>query len=143
VNLVRRRLLIGSAVVGMGGVAAAAIHDGELGSPPQTIRGAVAWQEGTADAPTGVSGSGFVFFTQTEVAFIESAVGRLIPNDEVGPGGVEANVPFFSGSTTRWQVRAGRPFFPRRSMAQGHAGTGISNPIQSRTTVSRCDGSDR
>jgi gluconate 2-dehydrogenase gamma chain len=95
VNLVRRRLLIGSAVVGLGGVAAAAIHDGELGGPPQTFRGAVPWQEGTADAPPGVSGSGYAFFTPQEVAFIEAAVGRLIPNDPVGPGAVEANVPFF------------------------------------------------
>jgi gluconate 2-dehydrogenase gamma chain len=94
VNLVRRRLLIGSAVVGVGG-AAAAIHDGELGAPPQTFRGAVPWQEGTADVPPGVSGSGYIFFTPAEAAFIEAAVRRLIPNDSVGPGGVEANVPFF------------------------------------------------
>jgi ABC-type dipeptide/oligopeptide/nickel transport system ATPase component len=95
VNLVRRRLLIGSAAVGIGGVAAAAIHDGELGGPMQTLRGSVPWQEGTADLPPGVSGSGYVFFTPTEATFIEAAVGRLIPNDPVGPGGVEANVPFF------------------------------------------------
>jgi gluconate 2-dehydrogenase gamma chain len=95
VNLVRRRLLLGGAVVGIGGVAAAAIHEGELGGPPQTFRGAVPWQEGTADAPPGVAGSEYVFFTPQEVAFIEAAVGRLIPNDPVGPGAVEANVPFF------------------------------------------------
>jgi gluconate 2-dehydrogenase gamma chain len=95
VNLVRRRLLLGGAVVGVGGVAAAVIHDGELGGPEQTFRGAVPWQEGTADVPPGVSGSGYLFFTPTEVAFIEAAVGRLIPNDSVGPGAVEANVPFF------------------------------------------------
>lgn len=95
VNLVRRRLMIGGAVVGIGGVAAAAIHDGELGGPSQTFRGAVPWQEGSADAPPGASGSGYGFFTPTEAAFIEAAVGRLIPNDSVGPGAVEANVPFF------------------------------------------------
>jgi gluconate 2-dehydrogenase gamma chain len=97
VNLVRRRLVIGSAAVGISGVAAAAvvIHDGELGAPPQTFRGSVPWQEGSADAPPGVSGSGYIFFSPTEVAFIEAAVGRLIPNDSVGPGAVEANVPFF------------------------------------------------
>jgi len=95
VNLVRRRLLIGSAVAGMAGAAAAAIHDGELGGPPQTFRGAVPWQEGTADAPPGVVGSGYAFFTPPEATFIVAAVGRLIPNDPVGPGAVEANVPFF------------------------------------------------
>ena len=91
----RRRFLIGSALAGIGGVAAAAIHDGELGAPAQTIRGAVPWQEGTADAPPGASGTGFVFFSSTEAAFIEAALARLIPNDPVGPGAIEANVPFF------------------------------------------------
>ena len=91
----RRRFLIGSAVAGLGGVAAAAVHDGELGAPPQTFRGSVPWQEGTADAPPGASGSGYAFFTPSEEAFIEAAVQRLIPNDSVGPGAVEANVPFF------------------------------------------------
>jgi gluconate 2-dehydrogenase gamma chain len=95
VNLGRRRLLLGGAVVGVGGVAAAVVHDGELGGPEQTFRGAVPWQEGTADVPPGASGSGYLFFTPTEVAFIEAAVGRLIPDDPVGPGAIEANVPFF------------------------------------------------
>jgi gluconate 2-dehydrogenase gamma chain len=94
VNLVRRRLMIGSAAVGFGSVAAA-IHDGELGGPSQTFRGTVPWQEGAADAPPGVSGSGYIFFSPTEVVFIEAVVGRLIPDDPVGPGAVEANVPFF------------------------------------------------
>jgi gluconate 2-dehydrogenase gamma chain len=95
VNLVRRRLLVGGAAAGIGGIAVAAIHDGELGAPPQTFQGSVPWQEGTADAPPGASGSGYVFFAPAEVVFIEAAVGRLIPNDAVGPGAVEAGVPFF------------------------------------------------
>jgi gluconate 2-dehydrogenase gamma chain len=95
-NLDRRRFLIsGAAIAGIGSVAAAAVHDGELGAPPQTFRGAVPWQEGTADAPPGASGSGYVFFSPAEAAFIEAAAGQLIPHDEVGPGGVEAGVPFF------------------------------------------------
>jgi gluconate 2-dehydrogenase gamma chain len=95
VNLDRRNFLIGGVAAGVAGVTAAAIHDGELGAPPQTIRGSVPWKEGTADAPPGASGSGYVYFTTVEAAFIEAAVARLIPNDPVGPGGVEANVPFF------------------------------------------------
>src|ERR1700721_1812946 len=95
-DLDRRRFLIKSAAMaGIGGIAAAATHDGELGGPTQTFRGAVPWQEGTADVPPGTSGSGYMFFTPTEVAFIEAAVGRLIPNDPVGPGAVEANGLFF------------------------------------------------
>jgi gluconate 2-dehydrogenase gamma chain len=95
VDLLRRRLLIGSAVAGIDGVTGAAIRDGELGGPSRTLRGSVPWQEGTADAPPGVSGSGYIFFTPAEVAFIDAAVARLIPHDPVGPGGVEAGVTFF------------------------------------------------
>src|ERR1700689_4572446 len=95
VNLRRRQLLVGGVAAGIAGTAAAALHDGELGAPPQTIRGAVPWKEGTADAPPGATGSGYTYFTPVEATFIEAAVARLIPNDEVGPGAVEANVPFF------------------------------------------------
>jgi gluconate 2-dehydrogenase gamma chain len=92
----RRRFLIGGAVAGLAGaVPAAPIRDGELGAPPQTIRGAVPWQEGTADSPPRISGTDYVYFTPVEVAFITAAVARLIPNDAVGPGAVEAGVPFF------------------------------------------------
>ncbi|HEX3915188.1 MAG TPA: gluconate 2-dehydrogenase subunit 3 family protein [Steroidobacteraceae bacterium] len=97
VNLQRRQLLVGGVAVGVAGAAAAttAVHDGELGAPPRTIRGSVPWQEGAADSPPAVSGSGYVYFTPVEAVFIEAAAARLIPNDEVGPGAVEANVPFF------------------------------------------------
>jgi len=95
VNLQRRKLLISSVAAGVAGAAVAMVHDGELGAPPQTIRGAVPWKEGTADSPPGVSGSDYAYFTALEAEFIEAAVARLIPHDDVGPGAVEANVPFF------------------------------------------------
>jgi gluconate 2-dehydrogenase gamma chain len=95
-TLDRRRFLLGSGIAGITGAAAAAgIHDGELGAPPETYRGAVPWIEGSADAPPGASGTGYAFFTPTEAVFIEAAVARLIPHDDVGPGAVEAGVPFF------------------------------------------------
>jgi gluconate 2-dehydrogenase gamma chain len=125
VNLDRRRFLIGSAIAGVGGVAAAALHDGELGGPTQTFRGAVPWQEGSADAPPGASGSGYVFFTPTEAAFIEAAVGRLIPNDPVGPGAVEANVPFFLDRQLAGKFGQGDHYFlggpwPKGTPEQGY-----------------------
>src|SRR3984957_5983275 len=95
VKLDRRHFLIGSVAAGVAGVSARPVHDGELGAPPQTFRGSVPWAGGTADAPPEASGSGYVYFTAAEAAFIEAAVGRLIPDDPVGPGALEANVPFF------------------------------------------------
>jgi gluconate 2-dehydrogenase gamma chain len=37
----------------------------------------------------------YTFFTPLEVAFVEAAVGRLIPADELGPGALEAGVAYF------------------------------------------------
>jgi gluconate 2-dehydrogenase gamma chain len=95
-KIARRFLLLGSAAAGVAGAAAAAaIHDGELGAPPRKFRGEVPWEEGAADSPPELTGSDFVFFTADEREFIEAAVDRLIPADPVGPGALEANVPFF------------------------------------------------
>ena len=38
---------------------------------------------------------GYQFFISTESAFVEAAVARLIPNDGLGPGGLEAGCSFF------------------------------------------------
>jgi gluconate 2-dehydrogenase gamma chain len=125
VNLARRRLLMGGAVVGVGGVAAGAMHDGELGGPPQTFRGAIPWQEGTADAPPGASGSGYIFFAPAEVAFVDAAVGRLIPPDPVGPGAVEAGVTFFLDRQLAGKFGRGDHYFlggpwPKGTPEQGY-----------------------
>ena len=37
--------------------------------------------------------TGYLFFNAPEAAFIEAAVARLIPPDEIGPGALEAGVP--------------------------------------------------
>ena len=37
----------------------------------------------------------YVFFTEPEAAFVEAAVARLIPADELGPGAKEAGVAYF------------------------------------------------
>ena len=125
VDLLRRRLLVGGAVVGFGGMTVAAIRDGELGAPPQTLRGSIPWQQGTADAPPGVSGSEYVFFTSAEVTFIDAAVGRLIPNDPVGPGGVEAGVTFFLDRQLAGKFGQGDHFYlggpwPKGTPEQGY-----------------------
>jgi gluconate 2-dehydrogenase gamma chain len=37
----------------------------------------------------------YAFFTSAEASFVEAAVARLVPADALGPGGVEAGVPYF------------------------------------------------
>ena len=81
----RRNFLLAGAAAGTAGSAAlAALHDGELGGPPQIIQGGMPWTEGLADAPPGAAGSGYSFFSGAEASAIEAIVDRLIPPDATG-----------------------------------------------------------
>lgn len=85
----RRRLLAAGAVIPIASATAAAV-----------IRADEPWREGAADLPRPVeappgSGTGYVFLSAAEAAFVEAATARLIPKDELGPGAVEAGVPVF------------------------------------------------
>jgi len=51
--------------------------------------------EGDSLAAHSVAGRTLSYFTVPEFAFIETAVSRLIPADELGPGAKEAGVAFF------------------------------------------------
>lgn len=65
---------------GAGAVAAVAVVPACDGAPPQQ-------SDGERQA--------YTFLNAQEAAFIEAAVARLIPADELGPGALEAGVPFY------------------------------------------------
>ena len=83
-----------------------------------SIRQEVPWVPGTAAAPLAAidaaDNASYVFFTPTEAAFIEAAVARLIPDDDLGPGALKAGVPTFIdrqlagdyGRAASWYLRA-------------------------------------
>lgn len=85
-ELNRRRLLASGALASalVGPAAASIIHQ------------AMPWEPGLADAPDIVtSDKGYLFLNAEEAAFIEAAVDRLIPPDDVGPGAKDAGVAVF------------------------------------------------
>jgi len=55
----------------------------------------------------------YTYFTPAEAAFVEAAVARLIPSDELGPGGLEAGCAYFIdqqlsgtyGNAGRWYMQ--------------------------------------
>jgi gluconate 2-dehydrogenase gamma chain len=135
VDLDRRRLLLVGAAAGIAGTAGAAItiHDGELGGPSQIVQGEMPWTEGSADSPPGATGTELRFFKPAEAAFIEAAVGRLIPDDSVGPGAVQAGVPFFLDRQLDGPYGRGDHFFLGGPWAKGTAQQGYQgrfNPAQ-------------
>lgn len=112
-RLSRRRLLTTGAVAGVAPIASAAI-----------LSGSMPWREGAANvppAPPNKAPGTYVFFTAAEAAFVEAASARLIPQDELGAGAIEAGVPGFIdsqlagdyGQASRWYMQgpwaAGEP----------------------------------
>jgi hypothetical protein len=72
----RRSFLVGGvAIAGVAGAAAAELHDGELGAPPQTIKNAIPYSEGAADQPPGADGTDFRFSQPQNVTLLRA---RLI-----------------------------------------------------------------
>jgi gluconate 2-dehydrogenase gamma chain len=85
----RRGLLSAGATIG------SAIAIGSETARSRTYSGEVPWQPATADAPEETTPGPFQFFNSDEAAFIDAAVARLIPSDDLGPGAKEAGVTFF------------------------------------------------
>ena len=82
----RRALLAASALFGLGAVG---------GATGRTLREALPWTVNEAYPPPRVVPGPWVFFTAGEAALVEAIVDRLIPADELGPGGREAGCAVF------------------------------------------------
>jgi gluconate 2-dehydrogenase gamma chain len=63
---------------------------GVVDARARSISGGLPWQPGAADPPAPVRPGPWQFFTHDEVVAIEAIVDRLIPQDELGPGGKAA-----------------------------------------------------
>jgi len=108
-ELSRRRFLAGGAAAGVAGAASAALTIADA----RTIQGEMPWAPGEADAPQPVQPGPYIFLTPAEAAFVETAVARLIPADESGPGAREVGCPVFIdrqlagpfGRAERWYMQ--------------------------------------
>ena len=74
-----RRQLLGSSAVWLLFSSSAARAD--------IIKGGIPWKPGAGDPPEAVAPSGWKFFAPREAATVEAIVDRLIPADELSPGG--------------------------------------------------------
>ena len=83
------------------------------GAQARSISGEVPWQPGEANKPDIAKPGPNQFLTAEETEFIDAAVSRLIPNDELGPGAKEAGVTVFIdrqlagpyGSGSHWYMQ--------------------------------------
>lgn len=61
----------------------------------RSISGKVPWEPAQANAPEPAEPGPFQYLSADEVAFLDAAVARLIPADDLGPGAKEAGVTTF------------------------------------------------
>jgi gluconate 2-dehydrogenase gamma chain len=79
----------------------------------RTITGEIPWTPGEANKPDVAIGQDYQFLTAEEAKFIEAAVARLIPADDLGPGAKEAGAALFIdrqlfgvfGAATNWYMQ--------------------------------------
>ncbi len=82
-----------------------------------------------AAARAGQSADGFRFFTPQEAAIVTALVDTLIPEDEIGPGGVEAGVPIFIDRELAGAYGRGARMYLDGPFAQGTPQQGYQLPI--------------
>jgi len=81
---------------------------------------------GGASSPDALTG--YLFFNAPEAAFIEAAVNRLIPPDEVGPSAMEAAVPVYIDRQLHGAWGAGERLYRAGPWAQGQPTQGYQLP---------------
>lgn len=72
--------------------------------------------------------SGYLFFTPTEAGFVEAAVSRLIPKDELGPGALECGVAVFIDRQLAGPYGQGDHFYLKGPSPSGEPSQGWQMP---------------
>ena len=118
----RRNFLKTLGTVGATGVVAAVGVDAPVGAEPQATPAAA-----TA-ASTPVSHA-YTFFTPPEAAFIEAAVDRLIPADDLTPGGTDCGVAVFIDRQLAGAWGTGDKTYMQGPWEKGAATQGYQSPL--------------
>jgi gluconate 2-dehydrogenase gamma chain len=71
----------------------------------------------------------YIFFDPAEVEFIEAAVARLIPKDELGPGALEADVPYFIDRLMTSEYGSGARFYNQGPFGATTPYQGYQSPL--------------
>jgi gluconate 2-dehydrogenase gamma chain len=120
--LTRRRLLTAGVIVPVTGAAAARV-----------IQREIPWQEDEASAPPAATNApaqnGYVFFAAAEGAFVEAAVARLIPKDDLGAGALEAGVPTFIDRQLASDYGRGASWYMQGPWGEGEATQGYQTRL--------------
>jgi gluconate 2-dehydrogenase gamma chain len=78
-----------------GAVLGSSLAIGAGDAESHSYSGEIPWAPGMSNAPASAPAGPLQFFTPEEAAFIDAAVARIIPADDLGPGAKEAGVTTF------------------------------------------------
>lgn len=78
---------------------------------------------------TGTQRRSYTFLSSTEADFLEPAVDRLIPADELGPGALAAGVPTFIDRQLAGPWGSGEGLYRSGPWQRGHPGQGYQLPF--------------
>jgi gluconate 2-dehydrogenase gamma chain len=95
----------------------------------RSYRDEVPWQAGQASAPESPPAGGYQFFTADEAAFMEAAVDRLIPADELGPGAKQAGVAIFIDRQLLGAYGAAQTWYMQGPWADGQETQGYQSRL--------------
>ncbi len=82
--------------------------------------------------PLGSEPEAYQFFTAPEAAFVEAAVERLIPTDELGPGARQAGVAYFIDQQLCGQFGSGARMYKQGPWGAGAPTQGYQLPLTPR-----------
>ena len=119
----RRDFLKSLGTVGATGVVAAVGVDAPASAEPQAAAAAGA---SAASAPVSHA---YTFFTPPEAAFIEAAVDRLIPADDLTPGGTDCGVAIFIDRQLAGAWGTGDKTYMQGPWEKGVATQGYQSPL--------------
>jgi gluconate 2-dehydrogenase gamma chain len=80
-------------------------------------------------ANLGAQEKAYTFFNPTETEFIEAAVARLIPKDELGPGALEADVPYYIDRVLATDYGSGSRFYNQGPFGATTPFQGYQSPL--------------
>ena len=131
----RREMLSASVLAG----SAVALNSAQA----RSISGEVPWQEGQANKPDIAQPGTYIFLTAPEAEWLDAALSRLIPKDELGPGAKEAGVTFFLDRQLAGPLWPGVALVHAGAVEKGRGDARLSKPHDAGRTLSRRHQGDR
>ena len=122
-DISRRNILSAGLVAGSAGAL------GHLPSDAKTIAGEIPWAPGVANAPEPITPGSYQFFSPGEAAFVDAAISRLIPEDELGPGARDAGVTTFIDRQLAGSFGAAESWYMQGPWADGTKSQGYQTRL--------------